>query len=174
MRPWMGVALFVASVAVATLWLAACHGPGGQYMATPTPTPGPPLLALYLDTPSEASQGDAVMLVLRVENTSGKQLQFVATEGYPYGFNVSRDGKGVWQWWEGKDVPNSLKKISMEPGETKEYRVSWGLHGSDGSLVSSGTYYVAGFFQASLSKGVRRDKVVAWSEAKVLVVVPGG
>lgn len=95
--------------------------------------------------PARVRAGDPVSFELTVRNTGEGPVRIPFRSGQQYDFEVSRDGRPVWRWSEGRFFTQALTSISLAPGEAKTFTGRWNLQTAGGNAVSPGTYEVRGF-----------------------------
>ena len=86
--------------------------------------------------------GDSVTFRLTFQNVSNSELNLQFNDGQIYDFVVyAADGSAenrrlIWNWGADKAFTLALWKITLQPGERKEYEISWDGTNNSGKKVA--------------------------------------
>lgn len=103
-------------------------------------------LRLQIEAPEVVVPGEAVPVLLRVENVSGGTLDlYLRGRTIAFDLVVSRaDGSVVWRLLEGEVIPAILRIETLPPGAALELRGMWDQRDNAGEEVRPGSYTVRG------------------------------
>jgi len=151
--------LFLAtSVPLLAAGLLAACGPGGQEAGraraagaghtfpVERPSPVRDSLRVSLDVPERVDRGEAVPMVLRVENAGESPVELRLT-GRPPAFDLivtDAAGDTVWRRLEEAAIQQILVLTTLSPGETLTFEDAWDQRSAGGEPVPPGTYTVRG------------------------------
>ncbi len=118
--------------------------------------PALPLLLLALTAPMQptiqvvapekVAAGDTVEIALRLRNDESQPLR-LELSGRPVAFDIvieDADGGVVWRRLEREAVSQVLMLLTLQPGESRQFRVRWGSVDSRGRRVAPGSYTIVG------------------------------
>jgi hypothetical protein len=96
---------------------------------------------MYISTPESAS-GGTFSLTLVVRNLSGKPFSWTSPSGQTYEFLAfDKAGNEVWRWSKGRVFIQIVTQITINPGDSKVYKVAWNTGGT-----AAGLYAIQGYF----------------------------
>ncbi|MCX5973239.1 MAG: S-layer homology domain-containing protein [Coprothermobacterota bacterium] len=104
--------------------LLLLSGAGASLGATAPPSPA----ALILTVEAEQGPyeiGAEVVFVLRLENTGSAPVTLHFNSGRQYDISVRGPDGYFWRWSAGRAFIDMLTEISLQPGESKEFREVW-------------------------------------------------
>ena len=103
-------------------------------------------MVVEIELPSSVSIRMPVPVTLRVRNTGTGPAELALT-GRPIAFDIvveRADGTEVWSRLHGETVSMMLQVTILQPGESLEFKHSWGQRDNDRQAVPAGTYAVRG------------------------------
>lgn len=77
-------------------------------------------------------------------NKSEEPVERVFPTGQRYDFEITKDGKFVWRWSDGRAFAQIYGNERWEPGECKTYTDYWSGRNGDGTQAESGQYEAVG------------------------------
>lgn len=95
--------------------------------------------------------GAAVAVSLRVTNAAAIPV-VVTTGGQQYDFFARQRGALVWQWSHDKAFVQIVREVTLAPGQTLTYGVTWDQRDLQGRRVEAGAYDLSAAFL-----GAQRD-----------------
>jgi uncharacterized protein (DUF58 family) len=107
-----------------------------------------------LVAPSKVRAGEPVEIALRVRNDGSKPID-LELSGRPVGFDIvitGAEGEEVWRRLRDGAVGAALLLLRLEPGEARDFTVSWAQTDFGGKAVAPGRYTLHGV----LPMGARR------------------
>jgi hypothetical protein len=145
MSPYSGLALLVGLLALSYAGCAGGQSRGSRDQDTVTAT-APDSLRIGLDLPREVRTGQAVPIVIRVENT-GERPMDLYLRGRTIAFDIfitRSDGQVVWQRLRDEIIPAIIQLKVLRPGEVLELKDEWRQRSNNGEPVGPGSYGVRG------------------------------
>jgi hypothetical protein len=143
---------FLAAAAVVLLPACAPREPAPLESASASTTAaGSDVLASVKATTFGA---DSVVFSLQVTNTTGAPLALNFTSGQTFDFAVLRGAQEVWRWSGDRMFTQSLRTITLDPGETTSYAATW-----TPVPGASGEYSVRGWLTA---RNVRAEQTTGF------------
>jgi hypothetical protein len=101
---------------------------------------------LRIQVPERVTAGDPVVMVLAVENVSGRPVTLYLT-GRPVAFDVvvdDADGATMWRR-QGEQVATMVLQLrELAPGEALTFETTWNQRTDTGKRVPPGAYTVRG------------------------------
>jgi len=94
--------------------------------------------------------GESIIIRLRKRNILRVPLTLTYRTSQRVDFRVTRDGRLIWQWSTGQFFTPASSSDTLQPGESKTYRVVWNQR-ADSSLLRPGTYTLTGWNLATPS-----------------------
>lgn len=92
--------------------------------------------------PAITGPGGSFSLTLVVRNLSGKPFSWTSPSGQTYEFLAfDKAGNEVWRWSKGMVFIQIVTQITINPGDSKVYKVAWNTAG-----MSAGLYTIQGYF----------------------------
>jgi hypothetical protein len=92
----------------------------------------------------DLTQPHSVRFTLKVCNDSGSTVERDFGNAKRYDFEVSRDGKKVWRWSDGRSFAQVVGRERFEPGACRSWSEEWDGRDSRGMLAPTGSYRVVG------------------------------
>lgn len=93
-------------------------------------------------SPDATPVGRDISLTLTVQNTSPENNSFELGSGQTYDFIAySNEGEEVWRWSEGMFFTQVVTAVTIEPGGSEVFEVSWST-----MELNPGEYTVEGIF----------------------------
>jgi hypothetical protein len=91
--------------------------------------------------------GEAVPLTFSVTNTqtSSRILKFAS--GQEFDIEISRDGREVWRWSNGKMFPQMVRILPLGPGEVLQFKETWDQQDNEGHLLAPGDYMATAYLK---------------------------
>lgn len=100
---------------------------------------------VLLNVSAEESMDQAV-LKLSIQNDTDMKKTFTFPSGQTYELSVTdQEGNEVYRYSKGKMFTQTIRELTLEPGEKKEYQEVWGYR-SNGNKAASGEYKVEALF----------------------------
>ena len=91
----------------------------------------------------------AVRFTLQACNHTGGTVRTTWPTGQRYDFEVSRNGKLVWRWSDGRAFTQIYGTQDWQPNECHSWSETWNGTDSSGKPVSTGSYDVMGVLTTS-------------------------
>ena len=92
--------------------------------------------------PAVTGPGGTFALTLVVRNLSGKPFSWTSPSGQTYEFLAfDKAGNEVWRWSKGMVFIQIVTQITINPGDSKVYKVAWNTAGT-----AAGLYSIQGWF----------------------------
>jgi hypothetical protein len=98
---------------------------------------------------AKGSQPHSERLTLSACNTSGAEVHRSFPTSQLYDFEVSRDGKRVWRWSDGRMFAQHVTDVSWAPHECKKWTETWNGTDSSGKPAATGSYQAVGVLTSS-------------------------
>jgi hypothetical protein len=95
------------------------------------------------------SQGETAGMTLRVANFSADAVTLRFSDARRYDFAISRDGKVLWRWSDGRVFAQVLGAETLNPGDTLSYTAKVVLKLRPGLYMVTGTVTAAEPLSAS-------------------------
>ncbi|HOB89227.1 MAG: LysM peptidoglycan-binding domain-containing protein [Bacillota bacterium] len=122
---------------------------------TPPTPPGPPVTGVnqvslvqgglrhtFMVSRTTFSRGEPVRLSLSKTNVTGSPVSITYRGSQRYDFIVTRAGREIWRWSEGRFFTFAIETISVAPGERLLHIQIWNQTTNRGVPVSPGVYTV--------------------------------
>jgi len=106
-------------------------------------------LLYYLQTDKfNYRRGEPVRMTLITVNVSNRPIRLTYRTGQRFDFWVTRSGREVWRWSDGRFFTQALDRVTLEPGESQTFRATWDQR-VDGRTARSGIYRVNAWNEAT-------------------------
>lgn len=94
---------------------------------------------------TEYRRGEPVSITLTKRNVSNSTISLRYRTGQRYEFLARRsDGTIVWRWSRGQVFTQQTARVTLPPGESQVFSVTWDQRDNRGLQVEPGTYIIAG------------------------------
>lgn len=103
--------------------------------------------------------GERVTFEVVVRNRTAKFRTLTLPSSQTHDIIVSRKEREVWRWSAGRMFAQVVTEVTLPPGASRGYKVSWDLSGPNGTLVAPGEYRAVGLVPAGVP-GTRSEPVV--------------
>jgi hypothetical protein len=98
---------------------------------------------------AKGPQPHSARFTLSACNGSGAEVRRSFPTSERYDFEVSRDGKRVWRWSDGRAFAQYVSDVSWAPHECKRWTETWDGTDSSGKPVATGSYQAVGVLSSS-------------------------
>lgn len=96
------------------------------------------------------------MVTLQARNTGTAPLSLAFSSGQRFDLSVRRPrGEEVWRWSHDKAFIQVVESVTLDPGETMSFQVTWDQKDFQGRLVDPGAYRAVAVFMGRT--GMRRE-----------------
>jgi hypothetical protein len=103
--------------------------------------------------------GERVTFEVVLRNRTAKFRTLTLPSSQTHDIIVSRKEREVWRWSAGRMFAQVVTEVTLPPGASRGYKVTWDLSGQNGTLLSPGEYQAVGLVPASVP-GTRSEPVV--------------
>ncbi len=92
-------------------------------------------------------QGEEVLITLVKKNVTARNITLSYRSSQRYDFVVRRGPERgeVWRWSRGRSFAQAISSVTLSPGESQVFRVTWDQRNNRGRQVAPGTFTVEGF-----------------------------
>jgi len=90
-------------------------------------------------------RGEEVLITLIKKNVTRRNITLTYRSGQRYDFVVRRGREEVWRWSRGRSFTQAISRVTLSPGESRVFRVTWNQRDNRGRQVAPGTYTITGF-----------------------------
>lgn len=87
------------------------------------------------------NRGERVRMTLVKVNVSNRPIRLTYRSGQRYDFWVTRGGREVWRWSDGRVFTQATGTVILQPGESQNFSATWNQD-VDGRTAPSGVYRV--------------------------------
>ena len=106
-----------------------------------TASPGPITLTLATDRDTY-QPGATVEFKVTLRNSSNASVDLYFSSGRSFDITVTTPaGDEIWRWAAGRFFTQSIRQLSLAPGEDKTYIATWDQRTSDDTPAPPGRYH---------------------------------
>jgi hypothetical protein len=137
-------------VAAVGLWAVTSRADGASHPRTAdraaqepamTATPTGPLAFTLAARPERPAPGTPVEFRMTLRNQGDVAVDLLFMSGQSYDITIATaDGTEVWRWAVGRMFTQSIREVTLAPGETREYTATWEGRDNDGNVPPPGEY----------------------------------
>jgi flagellar hook assembly protein FlgD len=99
-----------------------------------------------------SQQGELVPITLTLKNIGSAHIELQGNAEDP-GISVYKDNTLVWkQYPPGTALPEYCFQITLDPGESKDFRFIWDQKDNEGNFVAAGNYSITASFSGNTVK----------------------
>jgi hypothetical protein len=110
---------------LAALFLGTALTAGCRPASEAAPAPHAPYRDALVSSLQVEALGDSARFVLQVTNGSEGPLTLTFPSGQTYDFSVRDGGQTVWSWSADRSFMQSVRMITLGPGETRTHSEVW-------------------------------------------------
>ena len=90
--------------------------------------------------------GEPVEITLTVSNPGSAAVTFEFPTGQMFDVLVTRRGKLIWQWSQGRAFTQAFTNLTLSPGESRVFNERWDQRDVQGRYVPAGEYEMLAVF----------------------------
>ena len=102
-------------------------------------------IELRLDKPVYIAR-EPVEITLTVSNPASAAVTFQFPTGQMFDVLVTRQGKLIWQWSQGRAFTQAFTRLTLSPGESRVFNERWDQRDVQGRYVPAGEYEMLAVF----------------------------
>jgi len=91
------------------------------------------------------SRGEPVRLSLLKVNITSSPITLHYRTGQRFDFAAFQEGREVWRWSATQIFPQVTGRVTLQPGETQNFHVTWNQRDNAGRLIEPGTVTIRGY-----------------------------
>jgi LysM repeat protein len=103
-------------------------------------------------------RGEDVVITLVKTNVTGRNvtLRYRTAQRYDFVARRSQDQREIWRWSRGRSFAQVASNVTLSPGSSQTFRVTWNQRDNLGRQVAPGTITIDGY---NVAEGLRDEAV---------------